>query len=96
MYGLIGKILTVPGKREALIEILLAGTIDMPGCRSYVVARDVEDENAIWVTEVWESREDHEASLNLPGVREAIAAGRPLMAGVAERHVTVPVTLTRN
>ena len=91
MYGLIGKIVAVPGKRNELIEILLAGSADMPGCRSYIVAKDARDPNAIWVTEVWDSRESHQASLGLPQVKEAIEKGRPLISGFGERFETEPV-----
>lgn len=91
MYGLIGKMLATPGKREALIEILLEGQADMPGCLSYIVARDAEDDDAIWVTEVWESQASHEASLSLPTVQQAIERGRPLIAGFGERFQTEPV-----
>lgn len=91
MYGLIGKMTAVPGERDALIEILLEGTETMPGCLSYVVAKDPSDENAIRITEVWDSRESHEASLALPAVKEAIARGRPLIAGFDEQIVTTPV-----
>jgi quinol monooxygenase YgiN len=91
MYGLIGKIRTVPGQREAFIPILLEGTRSMPGCRSYIVARDAEDADAIWVTEVWDSQAQHQASLALPAVQQAIARGRPMIAGFGERFVTAPV-----
>jgi antibiotic biosynthesis monooxygenase len=53
MFGLIGKMITVPGKRDELMAILLSGVDNMPGCLSYVVAADENDANAIWVTEVW-------------------------------------------
>lgn len=91
MYGLIGKITAVPGQRERLISILLDGTTDMPGCLSYIIARDAADADAIWITEVWDSQESHQASLSLPAVQEAIAQGRPLIAGFGERFVTKPV-----
>lgn len=91
MYGLIGKIKVVPGKRDALMEILLAGVSGMPGCLSYVVAKDSEDSDAIWVTEVWDSKASHEASLSLPSVQEAIAQGRPLIAGFEDGFETEPV-----
>lgn len=91
MYGLIGKIRALPSGREELIAALLDGTSDMPGCLSYIVARDVADEDAIWVTEVWDSRASHEASLALPSVQQAIARGRPLIAGFGERFETIPV-----
>ena len=91
MYGLIGKMKTAPGQRDALIEILLSGTGQMPGCLSYVVARDPTDADAIWITEVWDSRDSHAASLSLPAVQEAIARGRPMIAGFGERFETEPV-----
>jgi quinol monooxygenase YgiN len=91
MYGLIGKMTTVPGQRDAFIEILLAGVADMPGCLSYVVATDPEDENSLWITEVWDSQASHEASLSLPSVQAAIAKGKPLIAGFGERVITTPV-----
>jgi len=91
MYGLIGKMTTVSGQRDALIAILLEGTDKMPGCLSYVVAKDPADENAIWITEVWDSKTSHEASLKLPSVQRAISRGRPLIAGFSDRVVTEPV-----
>ncbi len=91
MYGLIGKIKTVPGQREALIAILLDSVGEMPGCLSYVVAQDVHEPDAVWVTEVWESQASHRASLALPAVQQAIAQGRPLITGFGERFETHPV-----
>ncbi len=91
MYGLIGKMSATPGQRDALAAILLAGTGAMPGCISYVIATDPADANALWITEVWDSAESHKASLALPSVKEAIAKGRPLIAGFSNRVETVPV-----
>ncbi|MBA3416427.1 MAG: antibiotic biosynthesis monooxygenase [Chloroflexia bacterium] len=91
MYGLIGKMTAKPGQRDALIEILLDGVAGMPGCLSYVVALDPEDAAAIWITEVWETKERHEASLSLPAVKDAIGKGMPLIAGMDVSTVTEPV-----
>jgi quinol monooxygenase YgiN len=91
MYGLIGKMKVVSGQRDALIALLLEGVSDMPGCLSYVVAHDPADEDAIWITEVWDSQESHKASLSQPAVQQAIARGRPLIAGFGERFETRPV-----
>lgn len=90
MYGLIGKLTTVPGQREALIAILTPGGT-MPGCRSYIVAKDPDHADVIYVTEVWDSSERHRASLTLPAVQEAIARGRPLIAGFETLATTEPV-----
>lgn len=91
MYGLIGRMLAQPGKRDELIDILLEGIHDMPGCLSYVVARDMADENGIWITEVWDTEASHKASLALPSVRDAIARAKPLIAGFDTHLVTAPV-----
>jgi len=91
MYGLIGKIVAVAGQRDALISILLESTGEMAGCISYVVAKDPADGNAIWITEVWDSEQSHRASLLLPAVQQAIARGKPLIAGFDHTTVTEPV-----
>lgn len=91
MYGLIGKIKAVTGQREALAAVLIGGVSGMPGCLSYVVAYDEHDADGLWVTEVWESRAAHRASLTLPSVQQAIAQGRPLIQGFGERFETIPV-----
>jgi len=91
MFGLINKIMAAEGKRDALITILLAGTQDMPGCISYVISKDGADANLIWVHEVWKSKADHEASLQLPAVQAAIMEGRPMIAGMEPVAATVPV-----
>ncbi len=91
MYGLIGKLLAAKGRRQELLDVMLTGMVAMPGCRSYVIATDPTDENAIWITEVWDSQEQHQASLQLAGVQATIANARPLIVGFGERFETVPV-----
>jgi quinol monooxygenase YgiN len=91
MFGLISKLSVVPGKRDAMIAILKQSAADMPGCLSYVVAKDDSDENAIWITEVWDSKADHDASLVLPAVRKAMASGQTLASGFEKVAVTSPV-----
>ncbi len=91
MYGLIGKMSAVTGQRDALIAILLEGVAGMPGCLSYVIARDPDTAEGIWITEVWDSADSHAASLSLPSVQQAIAQGRPLIASFSEHIVTQPV-----
>ena len=91
MYGLIGKISAIAGQRDALIAILLEGVARLPGCLSYVVAKDPSNEDAIWVTEVWDSQASHKASLALPSVQQAIARGKPLIASFDQHTETLPV-----
>jgi quinol monooxygenase YgiN len=91
MYGLIGKMIAKPGQRDALVAILLEGTGAMPGCRSYIIATDPADANSIWITEVWDTQEQHDGSLQLPAVQAAIAQARPMIEGFGERFITTPV-----
>lgn len=92
MYGLIGRMIAVEGRREELMAILkesVGGA--MPGCQSYVVARCAQHPDGIWVTEVWDSAESHKASLQLQQVQDSIAVARPLIAGFDNRFETEPV-----
>ena len=81
MFGLIGRIRAVPGKREALAAILIQDDGSMPGCLSYIVAEDLADSDVLIVTEAWVDEAAPRASLQLPAVQAAIAKGRPLIAG---------------
>lgn len=91
LYGLIGKMRAAPGQRDALIPIMIEGAKAMPGCLSYIVAKDGDDADAIWITEVWESEAAHDASLQLPSVQAAIAKAQGMVAGMDTGVVTVPV-----
>ena len=91
MYGLIRKVLANPDQRDAFSALLLEATAAMPGCVSDILANDPADPNALWITEVWESKEAHAASLNLPAVQQAMLKGRPLIASFTSRTVTTPI-----
>jgi len=91
MYGLIGQMKAAPGKRDELVAILSESTGGMPGCLSYIVAKDATDADALWITEVWTDKDSHAASLKLPAVQAAIAKARPIIAGFGHRFETVPM-----
>ena len=91
MYGLIVKLTAAAGKREDLVSILKESAVDMPGCISYVVAKDSVDENVIWVTEVWDSVASHDASLLLPSVKNAMPRAKVLISAFDKMAVTTPV-----
>lgn len=90
-FGMIGKMKAQPGKRAELVSILASGTESMPGCFAYLIAEDAKDPDAIWITEIWDTRESHAASLKLPAVQAAIARGRPLIAAFELSAETRPV-----
>jgi quinol monooxygenase YgiN len=86
MYGLIGSFKAAPGRRDALISLLLSSVGGMPGCRSYVVSEDPADPDTVWITEVWEDAASHRASLQWPAVQAAIARAKPLIASFGEHR----------
>ncbi len=95
MFGLISQFMTKPEQRDELAEILAAATQDMPGCLSYVIARDAARDDTLWVTEVWTDHESHAASPELPAVREALTKERALITGMGSRTTTEPIAGVR-
>jgi quinol monooxygenase YgiN/mannose-6-phosphate isomerase-like protein (cupin superfamily) len=72
------------GQGDALAERMLGvaeGLRAIAGCELYVINRSTEDPDAIWVTEVWRSQEELDASLE---TEEAKAAIPEVMALVQE------------
>jgi quinol monooxygenase YgiN len=47
--------------------------------------------NAIWITEVWDSKQSHRASLSLPAVQQAIAQAKPLITSFNPPTITQPI-----
>lgn len=91
MYGLIGKMIAAEGKRDELLAIMSQEVTSMPGCLSYVIAKDCKDPNGIWISEVWDSEASHKASLSIPAVQQTIAKAKPLIAGFGDYFTTEPV-----
>ncbi len=60
------KIRSQEGQRDALIAVLLdaaAALQQVPGCQLYLVSVLASEPDTVWVTEVWRSQEEHQASL---------------------------------
>ncbi len=79
-----GKLTAKPGKGAALASLLLRAAdlvSEAKGCRLYLISQDPEAPEDIWVTEVWDSAEDHQASLQIPAVRALIGEAMPLLEG---------------
>ncbi len=74
---------TQSGRRDEVAAILTsgAGGLGAAGCHLYVVGLAATDDVTIWVTEVWESKAAHDASLQLPETRAAIAEAMPMLTG---------------
>jgi len=91
MFMLHGRLAAKPGKREELLAILMEGESvePMPGCRLYVVAVDPTDPDGVWATEIWESEQAHQDSLQTDQVKERIGRAMPLIdtAGIRQQRL---------
>jgi quinol monooxygenase YgiN len=82
-YLLQGKLVAKEGRRDALTKIMLRASELMltkaDGCEMYVVGHSNSDVNAVFITEMWVTKENHEASLSVEGVRELIGEAMPIL-----------------
>lgn len=79
MYGIINRFTAHPGQRDALIAAMTSDEGGLEGCHSFVIAHDATDPDVLWLTEVWDSKEAWQASVNQPGVQASIAVAIPLV-----------------
>lgn len=87
-YGHIGSMRTQPGRGGEFAALLAAGAdrLKSAGCQLYVVGLSDADPDLVWVSEMWDSKEHHDASLQLPEVKAAIAKAMPLLTGEFTRQ----------
>lgn len=93
-FGLCVRFTTHPGRRDALVEELLAAAAlaeSHPGCELYVVSTTPSDANTVWVTEAWTSKAAHDASLTDDRAKAMIARGLPLLASPPESFELQPM-----
>lgn len=83
-FAMYGKVIAKPGQRDALVQALLEAArllAPLPGCELYIVNTVPSEPDTVWVTELWKSQADHDASVALDSVKALIARTRPLIAG---------------
>ena len=83
-YFLHGKLTAKKGQGENLANILLEASklvSTAEGCRLYVIGLDEKNLEHVYVTEIWDSKEDHDNSLKVEGVKELIVKAMPILDG---------------
>ena len=88
LYGLQGAFLAQEGKGQELAQILMEASALMQsakGCHLYVIALASDNPDEVWVSEIWESKEDHDNSLGIPGVKELIGQAIPILKAPPEK-----------
>jgi quinol monooxygenase YgiN len=77
-----GKAVARAGRGEDLAELLLAAADELgadPGCELYLVNRQAGSADVIWVTELWRSQADLDASIERIRGSEQVAAAMALV-----------------
>ena len=77
-----GKASARSGLGEELAELLLAAAAELesdPGCQLYQIKRQADAPDVIWVTELWRSQADLDASLERIRGSEGVAAAMALV-----------------
>jgi quinol monooxygenase YgiN len=70
------------GRGQELAELLLAAAAELegdPGCLLYLINRQAGEPDLIWVTELWRSQADLDASLERIRGSESVAAAMALV-----------------
>lgn len=87
-YLLHGKLTAIVGHRDELAGILMKASelvATAKGCKLYIVGLDKDDIHSVYVTEIWDSKEDHDNSLNVNGVKDLIATAILILEGKPSR-----------
>ena len=82
------------GQGDELVEHMLGAAqflADVPGCELYVINTSAADTDTVWVTEVWSTQAELDASLTIESVKASVARVLPLLAGPPERIDILPV-----
>ena len=77
-----GKSTAKPGRGEELAQLLLRAADDLrddPGCELYLINRQVDAPDVVWVTELWRSQADLDASLDRIRGSESVSAALALV-----------------
>ena len=82
-FANVGTLGVLAGRRDELVSILTrrSDALRDVGCLAYEVGVSDEEPDTVFVVELWEDQEAHQASLSLAEVQAAIAEARPLLSG---------------
>lgn len=85
-FGMQVVMTATPKKGEELAGLMLQASklvSSLKGCKLYIVQLSTSEQDTVLITEIWDSKEDHQASLSVPAIQELIGKARPLISGMA-------------
>lgn len=87
-YALVNKMTTKDGKRDEVLDILLkSGSAfdENEHCLMYLVSKDKNAPNVIWVHDIWTDAESHEQSMQDETMQQYIKQAMPLLEGMPQQ-----------
>ncbi|MEO8171588.1 MAG: antibiotic biosynthesis monooxygenase [Sediminibacterium sp.] len=93
-YALYTRFSAHPDKGDELLGILVKANEIVSaakGCRFYMINHEDSNKDIFWVTELWDTQEDHAISLTLDGCKELIVEASHILAADPKQIVLVPV-----
>jgi quinol monooxygenase YgiN len=93
-YGLSVRFKSIKDNGEKLSSILLKASelaSNAKGCQLYLVSLDNEEPDTVWTTEIWDTKEDHDNSLKVMGVKELISQAMDLIEAPPEKWKEIKI-----
>lgn len=93
-YALYTRFNALPDQGDALLNILMKTNhivSSAKGCRLFVINHETDNKDIFWVTELWDSREDHAISQALDGCKELTVEVSHILASEPKQILLVPV-----
>ena len=90
-FSLLNKLIVQEGKNEEMMDILLEAAEsmkDLADCEIYLVNIDENEQNSVYVYEVWSDESAHQASLGLEVTQTLISRAKPIITSM-ERIVSL-------
>lgn len=81
-FSVSGKLVAKDGKGKELLSYLLEAAKEMEkveNCYCYIVGINETEPDSVYVYEVWENKDAHHASLNIPVFRNLIVKAKPII-----------------
>ncbi|MDR7171401.1 quinol monooxygenase YgiN [Nocardia kruczakiae] len=83
MFSVYGRMTALPGRRDELIAVLLAGFRaggDDSGLLHYSINTAFDDPDTIWLTQLWRDKEAHDVTTRSEPVAAVSSQVPPLLA----------------
>ena len=84
MFSVYGRMTALPGRRDELITLLVDGFRagdDDSGLVAYTINTAFDDQDSIWLTQLWIDKEAHDATTHSEPVAALTRRVPPLLAG---------------